>query len=151
MSQSNHFLRHSLPLQLFIALPFISTPQNFSTYLSGAFDLSRVFLYKWTVNWRFLTEERFLSPQFSKSLLIGHLSFLVFFGLTRWTGLSKRGSIWIRERWIGNEFQKSKVGIDDEESVTVREPTGKCEFWGMIRENIGYWIHDNVEFLKGWQ
>jgi alpha-1,3-mannosyltransferase len=53
-------------------------------YLNGAFDLSRVFLYKWTVNWRFLNEQTFLSPTFARALLIGHAIVLVVFGF-RWS------------------------------------------------------------------
>ncbi|KAG7195053.1 dolichyl-P-Man:Man(5)GlcNAc(2)-PP-dolichol alpha-1,3-mannosyltransferase [Scheffersomyces spartinae] len=51
-------------------------------YLSNAFDFSRTFLYKWTVNWRFLSEQVFLSKTFHKSLLFLHgvvlLCFVVF-------------------------------------------------------------------------
>lgn len=54
-------------------------------YLTGAFDLGRVFLYKWTVNWRFVSEESFLSPGFALALLLGHLSALLAFGWFRWT------------------------------------------------------------------
>jgi alpha-1,3-mannosyltransferase len=54
-------------------------------YFSGAFDLSRVFLYKWTVNWRFVDEDIFLSPIFARALLVGHLSILVAFGWFKWT------------------------------------------------------------------
>ncbi|KAI9510227.1 mannosyltransferase [Russula earlei] len=53
-------------------------------YVRNAFDLGRVFLYKWTVNWRFLDEDRFLDPKFAKALLVGHASVLVAFGLFRW-------------------------------------------------------------------
>jgi alpha-1,3-mannosyltransferase len=53
-------------------------------YIAGAFDLSRVFLYKWTVNWRFVDEATFLRPGWSKGLLIGHSCTLIIFGLFRW-------------------------------------------------------------------
>ncbi|KIL68557.1 glycosyltransferase family 58 protein [Amanita muscaria Koide BX008] len=53
-------------------------------YLRLAFDLGRVFLFKWTVNWRFVGEEIFLSRHWSLGLLIGHLSLLVLFGLFKW-------------------------------------------------------------------
>lgn len=61
-------------------------------YLAGAFDLSRMFLYKWTVNWRFVDEITFLSPRWSKGLLIGHLCTLVAFGMFRWC--RKDGGVW---------------------------------------------------------
>ncbi|KAI4115775.1 MAG: hypothetical protein LQ338_007812, partial [Usnochroma carphineum] len=47
-------------VQVTIAWPFI--PVNPVGYLSRAFEFSRQFLYKWTVNWRFLDEKTFLSP-----------------------------------------------------------------------------------------
>lgn len=69
-------------LQIVIALPFL--PTNAIGYLSRAFEFSRVFLFKWTVNWRFLGEEKFLSKEFSITLLIGHISALALFATTRW-------------------------------------------------------------------
>lgn len=49
-----------------------------------AFDFRRVFLYEWTVNWKFVKEEQFLSPQFAIGLLVAHVTLLVFFTTTRW-------------------------------------------------------------------
>lgn len=69
-------------LQGLIGLPFLREyPWE---YLAGAFDFSRVFLYKWTVNWRFVPEEIFLSKSFAKGLLVIHLVVLVIFLLNRW-------------------------------------------------------------------
>ena len=53
-------------------------------YLAGAFDFSRMFLYKWTVNWRFVPEEIFISKIFAQGLLTIHLAILVVFLLKRW-------------------------------------------------------------------
>lgn len=69
-------------LQIVMALPFL--PANAIGYLCKAFEFSRVFLFKWTVNWRFLGEEQFLSKEFSITLLMGHISALVLFITTRW-------------------------------------------------------------------
>lgn len=52
-------------------------------YASRAFELSRQFLFKWTVNWRFVGEETFLSREFSVALLVLHVSLLVIFA-ARW-------------------------------------------------------------------
>lgn len=77
-------------IQAILASPFLSEdPRN---YLKGAFDLGRVFLYKWTVNWRFVDEETFLSSTFALSLLVGHISVLVVFGLFKWCELD--GGVW---------------------------------------------------------
>ena len=69
-------------LQVVLAFPFLA--ENWLGYLSRAFELSRQFLFKWTVNWRFVGEERFLSKDFSVSLLVGHISALALFATTRW-------------------------------------------------------------------
>lgn len=69
-------------LQVVIAFPFL--PVSTLGYLGRAFEFSRQFLFKWTVNWRFVGEETFLSKEFSTSLLIGHATALLLFVLTRW-------------------------------------------------------------------
>jgi alpha-1,3-mannosyltransferase len=69
-------------VQVILALPFLST--NAMGYLGRAFELSRQFLFKWTVNWRFVGEETFLSREFSILLLAGHVSALALFSITRW-------------------------------------------------------------------
>lgn len=52
-------------------------------YISNAFDFSRKFLYKWTVNWKFISEEQFLSDEFAYVLLAGHVLVFVVFAATR--------------------------------------------------------------------
>lgn len=68
-------------LQVLIAVPFLQYPW---AYLSRAFEFSRQFFFKWTVNWRFIGEETFLSKQFSYTLLALHASLLLTFIFTRW-------------------------------------------------------------------
>ncbi|KAF8308878.1 mannosyltransferase [Clavulina sp. PMI_390] len=70
--------------QLLVAVPFLQDGPHASAYASNAFELSRVFLYKWTVNWRFVPESIFLSRPFSTGLLVAHLAVLTAFGLIRW-------------------------------------------------------------------
>ena len=69
-------------VQVAIAIQFLQ--HNPKAYLSNAFELSRVFLYKWTVNWRFIPEDVFLSKQFAISLLGLHGLTLLAFGVWRW-------------------------------------------------------------------
>ncbi|KAJ7710030.1 glycosyltransferase family 58 protein [Mycena rosella] len=73
-----------------LALPFLE--EDYWAYLRSAFDLSRVFLYKWTVNWRMIDQETFLSPQWANGLLFGHVSVLAAFGLAIWC--QKDGGVW---------------------------------------------------------
>ncbi|KAK6203281.1 Dolichyl-phosphate-mannose-glycolipid alpha-mannosyltransferase [Scheffersomyces amazonensis] len=60
-------------------------------YINQAFDFKRKFLYKWTVNWKFISEETFLSDSFATTLLIGHLTILVAFTLTRYINIKVTG------------------------------------------------------------
>ncbi|KAH8678991.1 glycosyltransferase family 58 protein [Tricladium varicosporioides] len=69
-------------VQIILAFPFL--PTNAIGYLSRAFEFSRTFFFRWTVNWRFMGEQKFLSREFSITLLIGHISTLVLFIMTRW-------------------------------------------------------------------
>jgi alpha-1,3-mannosyltransferase len=73
--------------QVLFGYPF--RKQAFS-YFGKAFELSRAFLYKWTVNWRFVPEEMFLSKPFAIGLLGIHAALLLLFGVTRWIKPSKR-------------------------------------------------------------
>ena len=54
-------------IQLVTGYPFLSTyPVE---YITRAFDLGRVFEYKWTVNFKFLPENLFVSKPLALSLL----------------------------------------------------------------------------------
>ncbi|KAJ4403002.1 dolichyl-P-Man:Man(5)GlcNAc(2)-PP-dolichol alpha-1,3-mannosyltransferase [Neurospora sp. IMI 360204] len=69
-------------VQVLIGVPFLA---HYPTeYLSRAFELSRQFFFKWTVNWRFVGEEAFLSKGFALTLLALHVLVLGIFVTTRW-------------------------------------------------------------------
>jgi alpha-1,3-mannosyltransferase len=54
-------------VQVVLAYPFLSTyPLE---YLQRSFDLGRVFMHKWTVNYKFIPEDIFVSKTFSLILL----------------------------------------------------------------------------------
>ncbi|KAF7662721.1 hypothetical protein LDENG_00227580 [Lucifuga dentata] len=69
-------------IQLLLGLPFLM--ENPVGYVSRAFDLGRQFIFKWTVNWRFLPEWLFLNRYFHLLLLAAHLLTLLLFALRRW-------------------------------------------------------------------
>ncbi|XP_072111238.1 dol-P-Man:Man(5)GlcNAc(2)-PP-Dol alpha-1,3-mannosyltransferase [Mobula birostris] len=69
-------------LQVVLGLPFLM--ENPVGYIARAFDLGRQFLFKWTVNWRFLPESVFLSRYFHLALLVAHLTVLLLFAICRW-------------------------------------------------------------------
>nr|SVE92972.1 EOG090X04XE [Moina brachiata] len=64
-------------IQLLLGAPFLVG--NPVAYIVGSFNLGRVFLYEWTVNWRFLPEEIFINPIFHVSLLLLHVTVLALF------------------------------------------------------------------------
>lgn len=64
-------------IQFLLPAPFFfskSNPYLISAYFTSAFDFSRQFLYEWTVNWKFISEETFLSRERAVTLLAGHVS-----------------------------------------------------------------------------
>lgn len=69
-------------IQLLLGLPFLL--ENPIGYMTRAFDLGRQFMFKWTVNWRFLPEWLFLNRYFHILLLAAHLLALLLFALRRW-------------------------------------------------------------------
>ena len=62
--------------QLILGAPFLwRFPVS---YLRKAFELDRVFFFEWTVNWKMIDEELFVSKPWALFLLVGHLGTLVF-------------------------------------------------------------------------
>ncbi|CAA9995401.1 unnamed protein product [Nesidiocoris tenuis] len=64
-------------VQLFLGAPFLL--ENPYAYLKGSFDLGRIFMHKWTVNWRFLPEHIFINPLFHVALLAAHVGLICAF------------------------------------------------------------------------
>lgn len=71
--------------QVILAAPFLYS--NPIGYFERAFNFGRVFLHQWTVNWRFLDEKTFTSPQFFKLLLGLHLAILFLIFFKRWLNI----------------------------------------------------------------
>lgn len=69
-------------IQLTIGAPYLVT--NARGYISRSFELGRVFLYKWTVNLRFLPEAVFVSKRLAAALLAGNALTLLALGHWRW-------------------------------------------------------------------
>ncbi|KAL5561489.1 hypothetical protein UlMin_031236 [Ulmus minor] len=69
-------------VQIFLGLPFILYDPF--AYISKAFNLGRVFIHFWSVNFKFVPEPIFVSKTFAISLLIAHLTLLIAFAHYRW-------------------------------------------------------------------
>ncbi|KHN88946.1 Dol-P-Man:Man(5)GlcNAc(2)-PP-Dol alpha-1,3-mannosyltransferase [Toxocara canis] len=76
------FLGVCAVIQVLIALPFLLYDPM--SYLKRSFDLGRVFLFKWTVNWRLLPEHVFLDKRLHLALLIAHALLLMVFASKIW-------------------------------------------------------------------
>jgi alpha-1,3-mannosyltransferase len=74
-----------LALQAALGWPFLLSHP--SSYLARAFELTRVFEHRWSVNWAFLSPQLFVSPLFSAVLLLLHFLLLLLFASTRWGGI----------------------------------------------------------------
>ncbi|KAF8538336.1 glycosyltransferase [Trichophaea hybrida] len=75
-------------VQFLLATPFLlEYPKSYAT---GAFEFTRQFLHNWTVNWRFVSEETFLSRNFSVGLLAIHTLLLLLFLVVQWILPSQR-------------------------------------------------------------
>ncbi|XVE77639.1 hypothetical protein DITRI_Ditri13aG0078800 [Diplodiscus trichospermus] len=69
-------------VQIVLGLPFlVSYPIE---YVSRAFNLGRVFIHFWSVNFKFIPEPIFVSKEFAVSLLIAHLVLLAVFAHYKW-------------------------------------------------------------------
>lgn len=69
-------------VQFAIGVPFMA--KNPRGYAARAFELSRQFKFEWTVNWRMLGEELFLSKSLALLLLLLHVTVLLVFIASRW-------------------------------------------------------------------
>ncbi|KAL2145340.1 hypothetical protein VTI28DRAFT_7409 [Corynascus sepedonium] len=78
-------------VQVLIGVPFLA--HNPWGYLGRAFELSRQFFFKWTVNWRFVGETVFLSRGFSLALLGLHVAGLTIFLTTRWLKPARKSAL----------------------------------------------------------
>ncbi|KAL1226284.1 Dol-P-Man:Man(5)GlcNAc(2)-PP-Dol alpha-1,3-mannosyltransferase [Cardamine amara subsp. amara] len=69
-------------VQILVGLPFLITYPV--SYIANAFDLGRVFIHFWSVNFKFVPERVFVSKEFAVCLLIVHLCLLVAFANYKW-------------------------------------------------------------------
>lgn len=82
LSKAALYLFLIVVIQVLIGLPFLM--EYPISYLTRAFEFSRVFQYKWTVNLKFLSEDVFVSKSLATGLLTGHLVSLVLLAHFRW-------------------------------------------------------------------
>jgi alpha-1,3-mannosyltransferase len=95
--QRNRSLRRTLGhlsicafIQVILGWPFLSTYPV--SYIKKAFEFDRLFFFKWTVNWRFLPEDLFISKKWALLLISCHLGTLALLARKWWTAsIAQRG------------------------------------------------------------
>lgn len=94
-----------------VAAPFMGE-ETFPIYLRQAFDFGREFLFKWTVNWRLVGEETFLSKEFKYALLGTHVLLLLAFLHFKWIRPSSDGLsdfLQMQLKGFGKEVDRRKM------------------------------------------
>jgi alpha-1,3-mannosyltransferase len=87
------------------AFPFLNNQIGTGfIYFERAFDFGRQFLYKWTVNWRFVDEKTFLSREFAIGLLVVHVSIILYFMQHRWVKPSSSSIRDFVKKYINSEM-----------------------------------------------
>ncbi|KPI38145.1 Dol-P-Man:Man(5)GlcNAc(2)-PP-Dol alpha-1,3-mannosyltransferase [Cyphellophora attinorum] len=104
-------------LQVMTAVPFLDPKDgDAKMYFTRAFEFGRQFLYKWTVNWRFVSEETFLSKGFQVGLLILHVSILLVFIYAKWMTPSRLSSV---PQFLRKFAVQEKGAADEDVSARV--------------------------------
>jgi alpha-1,3-mannosyltransferase len=99
-------------VHILMAMPFFGQDKDTGlSYLYRSFDLGRQFLYKWTINWRFVDEETFSSISFAISLLVIHVSLLLLFFQTKWVKPSASDLMGFIRKYIGGMREVEEQGI----------------------------------------
>lgn len=100
-------------VQLVLGWPFLSTYPI--SYIKKAFEFDRVFFFKWTVNWKFLPEELFVSKPMALLLLTCHLGTLIFLARKWWkSSISQRGETKAREWLSWTKANKDNLQLSPE-------------------------------------
>ncbi|KAI1126120.1 glycosyltransferase [Nemania abortiva] len=116
--------------QFALAIPFLR--ENAQGYLSRAFELSRQFFFKWTVNWRFIGEETFLSRPFALGLLAMHASVLLWFIVNKW--LKPTGKPW--SAIVAPMLKLSSPFTSQEEAQVFMRVTSEYVMTTMLSANV---------------
>jgi len=123
-------------VQLILGAPFLLTfPVQ---YIIGAFNLGRVFLYEWTVNFRFLPEEIFVSRVLHVALLLAHVGTLAYCASYWW-------------KYFSVYKKLHKIDVPNCEQLLVL-PLFMCNFIGlMFARSLHYqfyiWYYHTLHYL----
>lgn len=97
-------------VQLVLGFPFLLA--NPVAYVKRSFDLGRVFLYEWTVNWRFVPQDVFLNGYFHSFLLVVHVSLLAYFAAPMYKYLKSYARLKQLEREVRTQLKSHEQTVD---------------------------------------
>lgn len=123
-----------LQIQFAIAIPFLAV--NPWGYLGRAFELSRQFFFRWTVNWRFVGEEVFLSKPFALGLLSVHAGLLLLFATTRWLRPAGVTSVSSLVSFVTPFLQFSSPFTESEEETLSRAASPQFVLTTVLTANL---------------
>lgn len=113
-------------VQIVLGAPFIA--HDVEAYVRGAFGGFGDLKHKWTVNWKFVPEDTFLSKQMALTLLALHLTTLALFAHYRWChGIGGLGSV--------NLWRSSEAGKTTRNKLCPRFVVStllECNFIGVV-------------------
>jgi len=138
-------------VQLLLGLPFLIN--NPISYVRGAFDLSRVFMYKWSVNWKFVPPNIFVSGYFHALLLAIHITVLLCFTATWIKYLRSYAKMKQIEHDLKPQLKKKKININMDISANLfLLPMFSANFIGiMFSRSLHYqfyvWYYHTLPFL----
>ncbi|GAA5861810.1 hypothetical protein JCM1840_005278, partial [Sporobolomyces johnsonii] len=104
--------------QALVASPFLSTPSDARAYLQQAFDFGRAFRWEWTVNWRWLGEDAFADPVWSRVLLGAHAVGLALFAM-RWADAEGGVGGVLRRAWRRPGEAPARGRLTAERTITL--------------------------------
>ncbi|CAL9737662.1 dol-P-Man:Man(5)GlcNAc(2)-PP-Dol alpha-1,3-mannosyltransferase [Monosporozyma servazzii] len=132
--------------QVIIALPFLKTyPWS---YIDGAFNFKRQFMYVWSINWQFMDEETFNDTLFQNSLLISQVVLTITIILMKYPSLFR------------DIF--SSITLTKKRAISVKNPTSVIAFVLIMSNFIGIifsrslhyqflsWYHWTIPILMNW-
>lgn len=105
-----YYLTICASVQVLVGLPFLYHYPI--SYLTKAFELGRVFNHKYTVNFKFLSEEIFIHPWFSKALLLLLILLIVLF-CQKWI----KGNLEYEKQLVAKENILVKDGKQNKEQI----------------------------------
>ncbi|ORC92966.1 putative dolichyl-P-Man:GDP-Man5GlcNAc2-PP-dolichyl alpha-1,3-mannosyltransferase [Trypanosoma theileri] len=104
--------------QIIAGLPFLlHDPQ---AYLGKAFELGRVFTYRWSVNFKCIPEELFVSPEFGKVLLALTLISWIILWRRRWSHRLFRRTRVATLRYVDRDSKLMEDNVQDSQDEVYR-------------------------------